>query len=94
MSNIFSFILDNPVSPLSLTDSHSVKRARDTLSNDVIIEIIDENTDAEVSFRNSLRYQIVDSCSRLRATLITIDQLMDHFNNSIAKTSSSASVSN
>jgi hypothetical protein len=80
--NIFK---DNPIASVSKTDIETIKRARDTITNDVIIDITDENPGSDQLFRNSLRHQIVEDCTRLRINLLSIDHLMDLFNKSISK---------
>src|SRR5271169_2561691 len=86
-TNLFT---DKAVVPISSVDIGAIRRARDTISNDVIVDIINEDSQSEISYRNSLRRQIVDGCSRLRVTLISIDKLMEHFNKSLEKDSASS----
>ena len=90
LSFYFSFIdlfIDRVAFPISDINTSSIRRARDTLSNLVMADIIDEDPTSEKSFRNSLCKQIVNGCSCLRVNLISIDHLMERFNNSLAKDS-------
>jgi hypothetical protein len=75
---------------VSKFDQDNIQRARNTVSNEVIVEIVNEEPSFDISFQNSIRQQIIDNCARLRVSLLSIDHLMDQFNRSTAKSTSSA----
>lgn len=92
----YSFLLNNsfsdkPTAPVLNIDQGVLRRARSTMSDSVILDILDEDSDAEATLRNSLRRQIIESCSTLRVCLIGIDSFIDLFNKSLAKDSTAAS---
>lgn len=100
-NNPFLFVLDKPVTPLLTTDASIkplssvdfgiIRRARNTVSNSVIVDLAEEDPSSEDAYRNSLRRQILDGCASLRVNLIAIDHLMEYFNKSVAESSKSSS---
>lgn len=88
----FDWILsDKTITRISEDDSNTVIRARSVVSNPVIVDIVDEDPQSEISYRNSLRRQIVDGCSQLRVSLNSIDHLMELFNKSFSINSAASS---
>ena len=86
--------IDASLAPISQPEFDTIRRARDTISNTVMVDLINEDADSsETSYRNSLRRQILDGCASLRVNLISIDRLMECFNKSItiARNSTSSS---
>ena len=82
---------DKSIKPLSKDDFGVIRHARDAISNETILDIIAEDPSSEVSYRNSLRRQILDGCASLRVNLISIDHLMEYFNKSLAQASTADS---
>ena len=86
--------IDASLAPMSQPEFDTIRRARDTISNTVIVDLINEDADSsETSYRNSLRHQILDGCASLRVNLISIDRLMECFNKSITIACNSTSSS-
>ena len=81
---IFVLFLDHPAGAINDPDRKSVNRARDIVSNAVISELIDEDSQAQEAFTGSLRHQIVSNCQHLRVYLLVIDRLMALYNESVS----------
>jgi hypothetical protein len=79
---LFVLFLDHPAGAITNPDRKSVDRARDIVSNPVISELIDEDSQAQDAFTGSLRRQIVANCQHLRVHLLLVDRLMTLYNES------------
>ena len=76
--------IDASLAPMSQPEFDTIRHACDTISNTVILDLINEDADSsETSYRNSLHHQILDGCTSLRVNLISINRLMECFNKSI-----------
>jgi hypothetical protein len=79
---LFVLFLDHPAGAINDPDRKSVNRARDIVSNAVISELINEDSQAQDAFTGSLRHQIVANCQHLRVHLLLVDRLMTLYNES------------
>ena len=58
--------IDASLAPMSQPEFDTICRACDTISNTVILDLINEDAaSSETSYRNSLRRQILDGCASL-----------------------------
>ena len=58
--------IDASLAPISQPEFDTIRCAHDTISNTVILDLINEDaTSSETSYRNSLCCQILDSCASL-----------------------------
>ena len=76
--------IDAYLAPMSQPKFDTICCACDTISNTVILDLINKDAaSSETSYRNSLHRQILDDCASLQVNLISIDCLMECFNQSI-----------
>jgi hypothetical protein len=75
--------LDHPAGVITEAARAAILRGRDILSDPLISELNNDNPQAQESFQNSLRYQVVVSCQRLHVLLQLIDRLMELYNQSL-----------
>ena len=57
-------------------DRDVIKRARDVITDATMAEILNEEPEGPAAFRDAVRQQIFSLCTRLRVTLVIVDQLM------------------
>ena len=57
-------------------DHQIVRRARDMVIHATMIEILNEEPDGPIAYRDAVRKQILALCTRLRISLVVIDSLM------------------
>jgi hypothetical protein len=74
--NSFLLIIDVPASLIGDLDHDVIKRARDILTNATMVEILDEEPQGTVIFRDAVRQQVLTLCTRLRVSIVIIDKLM------------------
>ena len=87
MSQRFIFIfLDIPASLLGDIDRDIIQRVRDVVTNTTIAEIMEEEPNGPIAYRDALRQQILALCTRLRVSLVIVDQLMALSNSLAVKT--------
>ena len=67
-------------------DHDLIKKARAVVTNATISEIMAEEPYGPTAYRDAVRQQIVALCTRLRISLVIIDQLMA-LSNSLMQTS-------
>ena len=79
-----SFVLDDPVPPITDQDHVALKRAKNVVSDPIIIDITDESLSAAEFTQNSLRLQIIQGCQHLRSYTSSVDRLMGLYHDSIA----------
>lgn len=68
--------LDVPPELLGDIDRNIIQRARDVVTNATIVEIMEEDPNGPLQYRDVLRHQILALCTRLRVSLAIIDKLM------------------
>ena len=77
--SVFSF-LDKSVPTISDDDHLVLKRAADLVSNDTIIDLVNETDDPNSFLKDALRLQIVQGCQFLRSYLTSVNLLMKKYN--------------
>ena len=77
---ILSFIIDKSIPAISEADYKVIKQSSDIVSDDTIIDLIDDTPDADNYLIDSLRLQIIQGCQHLRSRLTSVNGLMRHYN--------------
>src|ERR1700719_4228501 len=78
-------LLDIDPSLIGDLDRQIIQKARDVVSNATMVEIMNEEPHGPSAFRDAVRQQVLALCTRLRISLVIIDQLMALFNSLSAK---------
>ena len=86
VSEIYFYLLDIPASLLGDIDRDIIQRVRDVVTNTTIAEIMEEEPNGPIAYRDALRQQILALCTRLRVSLVIVDQLMALSNSLAVKT--------
>jgi hypothetical protein len=66
-------------------DQDVIRRAREVLTDATMAELLDEEPTGPNAFRDAVRQQIFMLCTRLRVTLVIVNQLMTVANNLATK---------
>jgi hypothetical protein len=59
-----------------------IVRARNTITDSVMAEIVREHPNGRTEFENSVRYHIISFSQRINVSLMVLDNLMEIFNSS------------
>lgn len=86
----FSF-LDEPIPPIADKHHATIKRAKDVILDPTIIDVSKKNPRSAEYTQDSLRRQIIQGCQHLDSYLISVNQLMDRYEASIAANPPSSS---
>ena len=76
MLNSTFLISDIPSNLVGDLDHEIIKRARDVITDATMTEILNEDPNGPIAFRDAVRQQIIALCTRLRISLVIIDKLM------------------
>ena len=75
-----SFLDKTTPTSVSDDDHLTVKQATDVISNDIIIDLVDDCDEADEFLKNALRVQIIQGCQHLRSRLTSVNLLMKKYN--------------
>ena len=68
-------------------DRDIVQRVRDIITDSTMTEIMNEEPNGPLAFRDAIRQQVLALCTRLRVGLIIVDKLMALSNSLATKNS-------
>jgi hypothetical protein len=72
----YHLCIDIPTSIVGDLDHEVIRRARDVVTDSTIAEILNEEPNGPIAFRDAVRQQVFILCTRLRISLAIIDKLM------------------